>query len=738
MPRISSLRQMTGVCAALCAALCGIATLAAGATSPYLRLGEYAEIAVDQRLNISVTVNLNGRDRAEIARSFLDSPRRASGLTRGSRMVIPFDELSGPYKAIVALRVFPNDRLTDDGIEHVVTYDDESLRRVAEIYTGESGHSDDLRTAGTVGEVSVTRDHRVLLTMERADVPDIDALGRGVLNDPTRIGGFVSGSQVIIDARELKDVYRGAVLNHLFHRDVLREDARQHKVVLNIETLFRISLWLTGDGNNWRRIKRASNKRRDAVAMNETIIVPRDLLGAWAEVTEDDVAELTVGYPLALTSRSRRAEVEKSQRMTVPRSKLSSWTRYMEGGEDAAQDAVNWFVYRSERNGALTYGADDRGGYALYRLQRGEALYTSVVVRFTGLLTGQEVLNTAQDVLLRSGYRDATQLPVGARIKIPMDLLSADWRPATDPVRLADTQEDAEVAQIGRDIQREQTRSRRSAPRRRRKLDGVTVILDAGHGGRDPGALGSGGLTENEIVYDILCRARKILRSETAATVVETIEDTRTQYNPSSSAVIRDNRNEVIKTNPRYDNGNVVTSANLRWYLANHHVREAVRGQRNVDRVVFTSFHADALHSSVRGAMVYIPSARHSAGRYSARQSYRRYREVKSRPTVSYSREQRIRTQARSQRFAESIVSSFRSSRIAVHTPKTIRGYIIRSRRSRPWVPAVIRYNAAPTKVLVEVGNIKNRHDAANMRLPAWRERVARAYVDALIATYDG
>jgi N-acetylmuramoyl-L-alanine amidase len=68
-----------------------------------------------------------------------------------------------------------------------------------------------------------------------------------------------------------------------------------------------------------------------------------------------------------------------------------------------------------------------------------------------------------------------------------------------------------------------------------------------------------------------------------------------------------------------------------------------------------------------------------------------------------------------------------------MHDRKPVRGYIIRGRRGRPWVPAIIRYNAAPTKLLVEVGNIKNRDDAANMRDAQWRQRFAEAYVDALI-----
>jgi len=404
----------------------------------------------------------------------------------------------------------------------------------------------------------------------------------------------------------------------------------------------------------------------------------------------------------------------------------------MEPGEDAAQDAVGWYVYAGTANGPLTYSADDSGGYALYRLQRGEALYSSVIVRFTGLLGAPEVLQAAREVLRRSGYRNPRRLPVDARIKIPMSLLSPDWRPEGDPARLAESAEETAVAEAANEIRQEQRAART------RTLEGVTVILDAGHGGRDPGALGAGGLTENEVVYDIMCRVMRELARRTRAQVYATIEDTKTGYEPSSATVIRDNPQERLLTTPPYANTNIVTSANLRWYIANARVRQVTRADGDLDKVVFTSFHADALHPSVGGAMIYVPSARRCAGRYVAKGAYRAYREVLLRSTVSYSKSERLRSQAMSEQLARSLVAALRSKRVEVGDRKPVRGYVIRGRRGRPWVPAVIRYNAAPTKLLVEVANIKNAQDARNMKDPDWRQRVAEAYVDALVDQFGG
>jgi len=45
------------------------------------------------------------------------------------------------------------------------------------------------------------------------------------------------------------------------------------------------------------------------------------------------------------------------------------------------------------------------------------------------------------------------------------------------------------------------------------RLDVKTVVLDAGHGGHDPGARGAGGLSEKEITLDIARRVRALLSS---------------------------------------------------------------------------------------------------------------------------------------------------------------------------------------------------------------------------------
>lgn len=51
-----------------------------------------------------------------------------------------------------------------------------------------------------------------------------------------------------------------------------------------------------------------------------------------------------------------------------------------------------------------------------------------------------------------------------------------------------------------------------------------TIVIDAGHGGKDPGAIGRSGLTEKEVVLDVALRLRKLIERKLNRTVLMTRE----------------------------------------------------------------------------------------------------------------------------------------------------------------------------------------------------------------------
>ena len=79
--------------------------------------------------------------------------------------------------------------------------------------------------------------------------------------------------------------------------------------------------------------------------------------------------------------------------------------------------------------GDLSFGRDEQGEYGAYRLKKGEAIYSSVVVRFTGLLDPDDVNQMASLVARRSGIEDVSSLAVGYQVKIPRDSILPEFLP---------------------------------------------------------------------------------------------------------------------------------------------------------------------------------------------------------------------------------------------------------------------------------------------------------------------
>jgi len=373
----------------------------------------------------------------------------------------------------------------------------------------------------------------------------------------------------------------------------------------------------------------------------------------------------------------------------------------------------------------LVFDQDERGRYAVYRLRKGEALYSSVVVRFTGRLDAIDVNELAMTIAARSGIENVHAIPVGFPVKVPLEYLSEEFLPKDDPRSLEHAREKAESAQFAR-------------PEIARGLAGVRVILDAGHGGRDTGTL-HGGVWESTYVYDVACRLRKILSERTRAEVLMTTRDTALGWKVPERDALRSARNQVLLTEPAYPLQDPTIGVNLRWYLANSLIRRPGPDGAKVppERTVFVSLHADSLHPSVRGAMVYVPGERYLRDRYGKTgPMYAGYREVKEQPVVSFNRKERVASEGASTTLANSIISALREAGLPVHPFSPVRTHVIRG--GREWVPAVLRYNRVPNRVLVELANLGNEEDRALVKTRGFRESVAESLASAVVSFFGG
>jgi N-acetylmuramoyl-L-alanine amidase len=373
--------------------------------------------------------------------------------------------------------------------------------------------------------------------------------------------------------------------------------------------------------------------------------------------------------------------------------------------------------------GPLAYGRDDRGEYAVYRLRHGEALYSAVVVRFTGQLLATQVNETAMKIARRSGIDDVTSIPIGYPIKIPMDLLLPQYLPPNDPRRLSYEAERRELAGFLELV-------------RATDLSGVHIILDAGHGGTDSGAV-QGGVWEAPYAYDIMCRIKANLERHTRATVWVTTEEPGVGFTTPERDRLPQGRQRVVLTRPPYRIEDSTLGVHLRYYLTNDIILNRLGSDVPRSKTVFLSVHADSLHPSVRGAMAYVPSRylRPTRPYTVGRSDIKRYAEYRAHPTIRLGSTFKARVEASSRHMAGSILTSLERNDIEVHPNQPVRDRVLRGRRG--WVPAVLRYTAAQNAVLIEVGNLANADDRSLILQWRWRERFARSVVEGIAAAYD-
>ncbi len=480
------------------------------------------------------------------------------------------------------------------------------------------------------------------------------------------------GQFLRVPYRLLSGSYRKVAIEALFPADRATAAGWEHRIAAPTgkpESLWRIAEWFTEDPARYREIRQADGIASLETHEGQVVVVPTRMLSG--------------GFREAVAAAAPAPEAEPPK---------------------------------------LEYGEDHGGRYAIYRLQKGEALYSAVVVRFTGRVHAEDVNAKAAEIAARNGVADVHAMPVGFPVRIPIADLSPEFRPPDDPERIAEEKSALEASQFANKV--------KSAD-----LSGVTLVLDAGHGGRDTGALVDG-IEEAAYVYDIACRVERRIRERTRARVVPTVgRDAPCRAAPADA--VASSKSARVLTSPPYTIEDAAVGVNLRWYLANSVWGQVGKNGGQPDRTVFLSLHADSLHPAVRGTMVYVPGEKYLGGSYGkAGEPYDSRREVRENPRVSFSRAEKIEAEGISRDLAEHIVAAFRAADLPLHAFEPIRRNVIRG--GREWVPAILRYNRIPARALVEICNLNNPDDRRLLRTVAYRERVADALVAALVGFYGG
>ncbi len=463
------------------------------------------------------------------------------------------------------------------------------------------------------------------------------------------------------------------------------------------ETWWEVAQLLCGEGSIYHALRTANAGLPLFLGRGDHVIIPARLL----------VPELRRLLPVAIPPAPLPTRTASAAGTAAPVQNLTPRTA-TRAPRTAGPEPRN----AAAEAGGLVYHDE----FAVYRLRPGEALYSAVVMRFTGQLHGAEVNATAAEIAKRSGIASVTAIPVGFPVKIPLDMLLPEYLPPDDPRRQAWEASRNELAAIRRAI-------------RTANLDGIHVILDAGHGGEDTGAIAHGAW-EATYVYDVMYRIKRVLERETRATVWATVQDMQRTGEPPDIDVLPQSRRQRLLVQPPYDLSDSVTGVQLRWVLSNAILARLEKQKVDPERVAFVSIHADSLHPAVRGLMVYVPARSLRPSRGLSPDAIWDCREAAEAGAPTFPAKFRSRAEALSEQLGDTVAATARRYGVPVHPFQPVRDSVLRG--GSRWVPAVLRYNLVPTSVLIELCNLNNDDDRRQLLTWRFREKLAHAIAAGL------
>ncbi len=394
--------------------------------------------------------------------------------------------------------------------------------------------------------------------------------------------------------------------------------------------------------------------------------------------------------------------------------------------------------------------------FAEYQMQTGDTLYSSVVVRFTGRLLNDEVNQIANQLLKLNKISEAKLIQNSQKIKIPLELLSEEYiinqkkENISKNLTVTHKTDDKKQAQKINSLQsvsnvkkdkkiknKQNNVSKKSIFSDKKNTHKIHVIIDSGHGGGDPGAIAGSKknkdlIYEDEVVYDISTRVTELLKNS-GIIVHNTLADPN-QKKPIRFLSHKHDKDEHLLVTPRYLNRNARTGANMRVYLVNHIFHKLKKKKVPKENIVFISLHGDALHSSLRGAMVYYADSRFRRGMFGLKHKiYRKRKEYN--PSLTFKTSDNKYSEKLSKSFGKIIINEFRKLKLPTHrVSSAVRGYLYR--KGRKTLPAVLRYSKVPTSVLVEIANLNNKHDRRSLLKSNSRQQIALAITNSVVSNF--